>query len=33
VGEIIPFPVYIILFPVSETSFGTLRHNEKHVAK
>ena len=33
VGEIIPFPVWIIAFPVLKIDFEPLRSNEKHCAK
>ena len=33
VGEIIPFPVWIIPFPVLKTKFETLGTNEKYFIK
>ena len=32
-GEIIPFPVWIILFPVLKINFELLGSNEKHFVK
>ena len=32
-GEIIPFPVRIILFPVLKINFGPIGSNEKHFVK
>ena len=31
--RIIPFPVYVVPFPVSKTSFGLLRLNENYSVK
>jgi len=33
VGEIIPFPVWIILFPALKINFETLEINDKHFVK